>query len=373
MRGTRRAQGTSRCTGRTVAAAVGQWVMPPGSRYAAHLARGLAAYEERTGRRPSEAELDVERPAVRAAYDRFRRKLVRAPLGATAGEWAHLELGDKRVLRERLDGDRLDALRQRCARDGWELEVRALPSATRSHAVDGADTAPLRGYHAYVGRERDLLVEAADLDGKMIPHQAAPDEHPEGATADETRRLGELLGYPDCCTAAFARHHGIGVDNWRPIASAAAASARFDWRLDNLTLGYLHLVAWFPCTYDCAASLAIAERVAASLRARHPDRYEAAVAPLTWPRVYFDERRQLLLDGAPADGELRYRAVHTPYALDRQAGSAAYEWVFFADVAETVARGDRLWLEGDELVVARSDAELSRIHAPDAVLLPFAR
>lgn len=346
--------------------------MSPGSRYSGHLARGLAAYEERTGRRPDDRALDVSRPAVRAAYDRFRRRLVRAPLGATAAEWAHLRRGDKQVLRERLDADRLPALRQRCADEGWLLEARALPSATKDHPVDGADTAPLRGYHAYVGRDRDALLEAADLDGKMIPHQAAPDERPAGATADETRRLGALLGYPDCCTAAFAQHHGVGVDNWRPIATAAAASGRFDPLLDNLTLGYFHLIAWFPCAYDCPASLTIARDLERALRQRHAARYDAAVAPLAWPRVYLDERRQLLLPGAPVDGELRYREVHTPYALDRQAGAAAYEWVFFADVAEVVAQGDRLWLEGDELVVARGRTEVGRIHAPDALLLPFA-
>ena len=76
---------------------------PGGSRYAEHLARGLAAYEARTGRRPRDAALDVSRPEVRALYDRFRSRPFGRSLGATQGEWAQLRLGLKQVLRERLD------------------------------------------------------------------------------------------------------------------------------------------------------------------------------------------------------------------------------------------------------------------------------
>ncbi|MCO4771459.1 MAG: hypothetical protein KDA24_15610 [Deltaproteobacteria bacterium] len=346
----------------------------PSSRYLDHLRQGLAAYEQRTGRRPADEALDVSRPAVRALYDRFRARPFPTGLGATEAEWLMLDLGLKQVLRERLSAARLPALKERCAAEGWALEVQALdPPGSQAPVVDGADTSPLRGFHAYVGRERGLVAEAAALDHAMIPHQSAPEEHIEGTSPDDTLRLGELLGYPPCCTAAFAQFHDHLVDNWQPIATAAAATRRFEPLLNNLVLGAFHFIAWYPCSYDCAASLQIAHQLSDELAKRRPAETVRAHALLSTPRVYFDERRQLILDGVEAEGHVRYSAVHSPYALDRQASSAAYEWVFFADVVAPLERGDRLWMEGEELVAAHGGRELVRLAAPDAIWLPFTR
>ncbi len=343
---------------------------PARSRYREHLAQGLSAYAERSGRKPPAESVDVGRPAVRALYDRFRARPFPRTLGATDAEWLQLNLGLKDVLRERLNDARLEALRLRCARDGWALHVEPLPAPAEPEALDGADTSPLRAWHAYVGRDAALVQEAAALDASMSPHQSAIKLDAPGTAAD-SRRLGELLGYPPCCTAAFARWHDGLVDNWQPIASAAEASERFDPLLNNLALGSFHLIAWFPCRYDCAASLGIARRLADELESSRPAAFAAATRALALPRIYMDERRQLLFEGEVVGDTVRYRDVFTPYALDRQAITAAYEWVFFADVVATLALGDTAWLDSGSLVVARGDQEVTRIPAPEAIWLPF--
>lgn len=342
------------------------------SRYREHLDRGLAAYEERTGRRPTPADLDVTRKEVRALYDRFRSKPFARTLGATDAEWLQLELGLKQVLRERLDVPRLDALRLRCAKEGWHLHIEPLPPPTRSGVVDGAATSPWRAMHAYVGKDPAAVEEAAAIDTAMVPHQSYV-ELAQRATAADSQRLGELLGYPPCCTAAFARWHERLFDNWKPIAAAAEATGRFEPLLNNLGLGAFHVIAWFPCRYDCPASLAIAHRLAGELRRTRPQEFAEAMRPLGLPRLYMDERRQVLFDGHVLGDVAHYQHVYSPYALDRQASSAAYEWVFYADVVAQLATGNRAWMEGDALVVARDNTETTRVLAQDAVWLPFGR
>jgi hypothetical protein len=236
--------------------------------------------------------------------------------------------------------------------------------------LDGVATSPWRHAHAYVGRDRASLEEAAALDGSMIPYQTAPTSRTL-ATTDDTRRLGELLGYPPCCTEAFTRWHEQLVDNHPPIAAAAAASERFDPLLNNVCLGAFRLIGWFPCRYDCPASIEIARRVEEKLRRRHPRTIDEALRALAMPRVYMDERRQLILDGEVEGDRVRYRDVYSPYALDRQARTAAYEWVFYADVVACVPNGNTLRLDGDELVVADGERELHRLACPGAVWLPF--
>jgi len=311
----------------------------------------------------------VSRPEVRALYDRFRSRPFGRSLGATQGEWAQLQLGLKQVLRERLDEDRIQPLRARCAAEGLELLVIPLPAAPDAD-LDGVATSTWRHAHAYVGRDRAALEEAAALDGSMIPYQTAPTSRTL-ATTDDTRRLGELLGYPPCCTEAFTRWHEQLVDNHGPIAAAAEASERFDPLLNNVCLGAFRLIGWFPCRYDCPASLEIARRVKDKLNRLYPRRLPQATRVLSMPRVYMDERRQLILDGHVDGDRVHYRDVYSPYALDRQARTAAYEWVFYVDVVACVPNGDTLWLEGEELVVARQGRETHRTSCPNAVWLPF--
>ncbi len=342
------------------------------SQYLEHLERGLGVYEERTGRRPSFVDLDVSQQEVRALYDQFRSRPWPRTLGATSAEWLQLRLGLKQVLRERLDRPWLDQLRARCVDEGWFLHVEPLPAPVYRQELEGLDTSPWRAVHAYVGRSADPVLEAAALDSAMPPHQAHV-ELEQPALASDSQRLGELLGYPPCCTAAFCQWHEKLHDNWKPIAAAAGASQRFEPLLNNLCLGAFHLIAWFPCRYDCPASLAIARRLAQTLSKTRPAQFTAARRPLLLPRIYLDERRQVIFDGCVVDGVAHYQRAFSPFALDRQTSSAAYEWVFYADVVAKVRTGNRAWLEDDVLVVARDQTETARVPTKGAIWLPFGR
>jgi len=342
----------------------------PPSRYASHLASGLAAYEERTGTRPDPSKLDVTRPQVRALYDQFRARAFPTRLGATEGEWTALQLGLKAVLRERLTSARIETLAQRCAAQGLSLHTVPIAPATGG-PLDGLVTAPLNDAHVYVGRDPDTLREAAELDALMVPHQSFDPDGTYEVSRAHNRRLGELLGYPPCCVEWFGQWHERLASNWAPIAASAAATGQFEPLLNNVVLGAFHCIGWFPCRFDCPASLHIAQEVERVLRRTRGDAVGSAFDALRTPRIYLDERRQLVIDGQPDGERIRYRRVYTPYALDRRASTAAYEWVFYADVMPLLARGDSLWREDDALVVAWRDRELGRVEAPNAIWLPF--
>lgn len=337
--------------------------------YEARVAPALRRYEAATGARPDPAALDPSRPEVQRAYRAFARAALPAiRLRPGLGEELALRLGRKPVLRLLTDPAGVERHAASLRRDGFVTLATA--ERRRESTVDGLLRAADAGEEGrvlfYAGRRRDDVEEAAALDAAIL----APGGGPDRSAA--TRRLGALLGYPTCCVEAFAASWPV-PDNAAPIAAAAARSARFDPLLDNVTLSVCHLTGWFPCRYDCAASVEEAAAVEAALAAQDPAGAARLRRFLAMPRLYADDRRLLVLDGdLVAPGRVRLRAVHTPYAFDRDATEAAYEWVFFADVAAPLLAGGTLSVEPDALVLeAPGRAPLRRPRPAGSIWLPF--
>lgn len=385
----------------------------------AELARGLEQYRRLGGRRPPALDGDTGQ-ALAGWFDAPQPAL---GMGANEGEWLMLELGLKPVLRQTLDPQDVERLRERCRREGWELLVveQGRPATEPrwraelrlrlggAERVDGAATAPLLRSRVYVGRALSALERLAELESGVTPHQYVAPTSPvivavkaalraaTGALGPRLRgfrrladlqtprarrraramrqrvlQIGEALGYPPCCAehfAAFPHMH----DNRQPIASAAAATARFDPLLNNLSLSLPHLIPWTPCRFDCPASLEVARRVDDELARRSPVGHDALARLLALPRLYVDDRRQLLFDGELRDGWLHYRAVHTPCAFDRSRRLRGLEWAFFCDVAPPLLGGDRLRIADRSWTVASGERTVRELPAPDGVWLPFGR
>jgi hypothetical protein len=345
--------------------------------YRARLREALRRYRRAAGTAPGPKALDPARPEVQRAYRAFAHAALAIPFRPGLGEELALRLGQKPVLRLHTAPAGAEALAANFGQLGYRTLAR--PVRRRESGIDGllTDAAPLDDHGLvlfYAGRSADDLEEAAALDAVLLtPPGAGRDEAERLRTgAAATRRLGALLGYPACCAEAFAAAWPV-ADNAGPIAAAAARTARFDPRLDNLSLGVCHLTAWFACRYDCPPSLEAAAAVEGALAAQDAAGVAQLRRFLAMPRLYVDDRRQLILDGElEAPDRVRLRAVHSPYAFDRDPAEAAYEWVFFADVAAPLLEGGTLTVKPDELVLKRPRrAPLARPRPAGSIWLPF--
>jgi len=115
--------------------------------------------------------------------------------------------------------------------------------------------------------------------------------------SDDPMKMGALLGYPQCCVKAFARLKRRWP-NRMPISAAAAQTTRYVPRLNNLSLNHFAWISWFPCRYDCDASAAIAEHVAAFLLDKDPEVVTCADNALSLPRIYLDDHTQYVCPNA---------------------------------------------------------------------------
>lgn len=302
--------------------------------FAVRLHQALGIWTARFGALPSAAGL-AARGADDPSWARFSAKVPPLPLGPNDGDWALLRAGLKDVLRERVAGPEVDRVLARCHAEGFATQV--VPDDPVTLGPEGGlDTAPLVGFHLYVSRHLRLVQRAADLDARVPAHQTIhrdPDPHAAPRTRTDAqvegqRELGELLGYPACCTDAFLAL-GDMRDNRTVVESAASRTRRFEPLLNNVDLGAFHAISFFPCRYDCPQALSVAERVDRAVLTTRARRL-AAVSRLARTRLYLDERRQLVFD---RDDALRLRRAR-PASAYRRGPPDPIEWIYWVQQSE---------------------------------------
>lgn len=328
---------------------------------------------------------DPARPEHATTWSAFTRRSVRLPRGGHEGEWLLLELGLKPVLRSWLFDARLDALAPRCRRRGLVLVRgsaagigRPAPRADLHGPAPNATPGPRRAPAGlvYVARDRGQAEAARDAESALLAdqRQVTDDDTRRRRDAHAARILGGLLGFPRCCVDAFSEVARDGRDERAGMLEHALAhSEAFAPRLNNLSLGAFHYIGWSPCRFDCAPSLAIADEAAAELRRRDQGAFVVVERILGRPRLWFDERRQLIFSGRFADGVLRFGSVRTPWALDGDDRHRALEWLFYAELAPLLIGGGALVQDGDGWTLHRSGEPPRPWSHRGGLFLPFAR
>lgn len=91
------------------------------------------------------------------------------------------------------------------------------------------------------------------------------------------QEFGEILGYPECCCAFFARTQPPASMDYLPAVINASShdnrnSAPYDYRI-NIALRYddFSVLSHFPCNLNCNASLGLAQQYLEILHKQRPD------------------------------------------------------------------------------------------------------
>ena len=358
------------------------------------LDQALADYAEISGRQLSPEAVDPRRPEHRAAYKAFARKPVDFGLGANEGEWMGFTLRLKPLVREvvsmaewerrgpdyKAQGLHAQALNIGIGQDpfhgytmgsaGRDQMIIALPEDSDKEWWTAWKRSAGSKVLMCVGRDPERVHRALEVDRLMLD---AEDRENEAAL---TQEHGELLGYPSCCIDAYVAAQPI-LRNRDPIARAAAATQTFSFLLNNLTLTAFHYIGWYPCSYDCEPSMRYAHRLDKELMRLRPRVRKALHWATSMPRLYLDDRRQILLEGMPqsrSDGraEFSLKSAWTPWTLDRSKATTMVDWIFFRDAVWPLLSADRLVVGPDTLELHKAGELVERRpRSAEMVLLPF--
>lgn len=170
-------------------------------------------------------------------------------------ENAALFAGAKPAVRSTIDPEHLDALCRRYAARGVFVEL-VEPSPGRF---------PVGTMIVCASKDPERAKQLAEAEAAIKPGHSP---------RDINVRIGELLGYPDCCNAAFSRYANRErrwqASIWPRVARAWVP--RPHPRLNVLRfVERLHLISFDPCRYDCPAAIAIADRIASACAHERPE------------------------------------------------------------------------------------------------------
>jgi hypothetical protein len=208
---------------------------------------------------------------------------------------------------------------------------------------------------AWVDR-RDAGVDRVELYISKRPGMAeeAARLQSEGDPSENLEELGRLLGYPPCCIRAF-RGQADRSNNTRnryATAGRTASAGPWPWELNNL---HTMLIPCYPCRHDCPEALSLARAALAAMDEAYPGTSAALRALLARPALYFDDARQLTLDGEMSGEQARYRGVSVPTRAPEP----------FRRFAGAVALGDALALTDSVLRVTRGGDEVLSLRRTD--------
>ncbi len=303
----------------------------------------------------------VPREASAAHLAQVRRRTIVYPLGRGRGASIALDAGLKPMLRELIAVPELDRTRARFEAAGWLVEISPIVFGPthdgwlgRPESRTGTTrSADLDRRPVFVGRDRALLLRAIECE--------------RAHTLDGARELGALLGYPPCCVDAFVGH----IEDRRAVRLWASAAARtppesFAARLNVLDPSTFTYVSWFPCRFDCAPSIALADALADRIARDHGDFVRAIDHALGAPRLVLAPEVQLRLD---PDASARPRVASTRTHADPRAPEAREDSIA-ARALESLEGAKTIDVRGTALVIDGMPAPIP-FDAPLPLLLPF--
>jgi hypothetical protein len=180
---------------------------------------------------------------------------------------------------------------------GAEGSAEALAIAARfvAEGFSVARSDPSTGRHiVYVAARQEDADALRDAEADLLLSEVSVDR--EAAALEE---VGRRLGYPACCVArrvarnrATRRLEGdpVGDEDYRGAVDAWVEHPA--WELNRFALpNDMFPITFEPCTYRCAAALALARRVLAVARQDHPDGVDALVETLRRP-LFVGRRRE---------------------------------------------------------------------------------
>lgn len=183
--------------------------------------------------------------------------------------------------------------------------------------------------------------------------------------------MGELLGYPPCCVAAFVALEERGNNAALTYVTATrsrALGADFCYALNSAVR---HVIPCTPCSFGCSRAMTLAERTIAAL----PEPTALALKKaLGRPVLYFDEARAIVFENAQVDGQTityeraRFLPAAAPLGPEEELATRRLFGALFADPGKLFVRDDvfEVHTNSDVRRLARTPSRLG-------ILLPFGR
>ncbi len=181
--------------------------------------------------------------------------------------------------------------------------------------------------------------------------------------------IGELLGYPSCCVAAFVALGERGNNAALTYVTAARSRALAVPFHAALNSTVRHVLPCTPCSFGCPRAITLAARV---LDVLPKDVSVALRRALARPVLYFDEARAIVFEGANVKGQIieyesaRFLSAPAPLDPNEELSQRRLFGALFAAPGALIVKDDVL-----EVFTGAIVRRIKRAGAKLGIVLPF--
>ena len=204
----------------------------------------------------------------------------------------------------------------------------------------------------------------------------------------DVKKLGELLGYPECCVKFYDNYYRLLArkikknENFsfvKLILNETESKPKFylnnifnfQSRIFDKILRYekllsmnkeinrFHIISHVPCSYDCKESIKIAKRILKIMKTEIPRLREDIIIALKRPFLFFDDFKWVAFDGFVGGNKIVYDRV-APYR-------SLYPHNKFN-------KGDKLRVEDKEIFILKNGKIIHKIRKKgksDGIIIDF--
>lgn len=211
--------------------------------------------------------------------------------------------------------------------------------------------------YAFIARSEEDVRLAKELD--------AVEKLSGSKVDDDTRRkatiaLGQLYGYPECCTEAFLEIDNRGDNRQWPKWIAAHSEGNYPFFMNNLQY-FETMLYFFPCRYDCPKAIGRIRQLYQHLQMTTPNFADSLNEALRSFVLYVSWYQYLLFDGQMSpSGELQYTAVRHPGQYRKGLLKDEQYCDFILMLLGAVQVGNRIQVKNNSLEIYNDDKKLAK-------------
>ena len=171
------------------------------------------------------------------------------------------------------------------------------PDNPFDYAVSPLRRRPLEEVYFYVSRDKDIAMRTRDIDHEV--HTPMMNRFGGGLNEEMCADFGRGLGYPSCCIRSFQKARRDAQCDYARVAyrNTPGKPSFLTQYLDLSMPVPFALISHYPCSFTCARSVAVADRLLAVMRKEDGGYARAIEECLRVPVLYFGVGKGIRLHG----------------------------------------------------------------------------
>lgn len=264
-----------------------------------------------------------------------------------------LKEGIKPVLRSGIEYENINYIKEFCEKYKLSFLIKPVQSV-----LNNIDISTYPRYLLYISLSSNMAKEAFEAEKNK-----------------NTRKLGKLLGYPECCID-FYMNTVIKKKFPFPIYSFIGTKGKLYFYANNIfnldtrlgskdreiisenpdfliKIPQFYLIWHLPCSFNCKKSIKIGKEVLKALEDKVPVLAEKIVDALKRPFLFIDDFNWIVFDGKVKENEIIYKNI------------LPYKSLFPKEKIELIRKGDKIKVFDDEILIFKDENSIGKILKED--------